>query len=433
MVKGVGQITIVDLNDALIAGEPPLQPEVGALWIDTSPLDDDPPGIPVLKRWNGTQWVPQTLSLADLDPEKNEMIEEVTVVKETLYTAQGSIVELADLISLSVTTETFESRTELIDGIVADHTARLDTTESTLDVLDKAIKLSVTQEAYGVDMDGVKDRLEHAEGELELQAEKLEARFSLGGGVNILRNSVGYGYTDFWKTIGEGIISVGYSELQQYGASSAFLIGTAGTTDILEQSFFVLPFQEYTVSTYVRKTNAASIGSLMVYQGDVDYNASTSVVLVNDSLTGQQLEYEQKKYTFVSAENKVTLRLSANASANVLFASTMINLGPDALQWTMHAEEKYSGSVRFDAFGVKVFRKGEHGRDVAYSEMSSEEFAGYFDTNDDGNFEKVFGVSGEETFSKKFRAQDEITMGGIKIIPLETATHSGWAFVPTAE
>jgi hypothetical protein len=64
-----GQITILDLNDAIVSGTAPANPVVGTLWIDTSVNPN------VLKRWNGTQWTPQTLDLGNLDPQAQQDID----------------------------------------------------------------------------------------------------------------------------------------------------------------------------------------------------------------------------------------------------------------------------------------------------------------------------------------------------------------------
>lgn len=74
------QITLTDLNDAIIAGTPPENPESGTLWIDSSVNPH------VLKRWVVTMieagvtipghWAIQTLSLGELDPEQNSKIDD---------------------------------------------------------------------------------------------------------------------------------------------------------------------------------------------------------------------------------------------------------------------------------------------------------------------------------------------------------------------
>jgi hypothetical protein len=63
-----GQITLTDLNDAIVAGTAPTNPTVGTLWIDSSVNPN------VLKKWNGSAWVTQTLALSSLDPNASNAI-----------------------------------------------------------------------------------------------------------------------------------------------------------------------------------------------------------------------------------------------------------------------------------------------------------------------------------------------------------------------
>lgn len=71
MPKANGQITIVDLNDAILSGTAPENPVVGTLWIDTS-VDPNK-----LFSWSGTQWIEQTLSIEGLDPEFHQEVDDL--------------------------------------------------------------------------------------------------------------------------------------------------------------------------------------------------------------------------------------------------------------------------------------------------------------------------------------------------------------------
>lgn len=74
MVKqlAVGQITLTDLNDAIISGTPPTNPVFGALWIDES---TDPN---LIKKWTGSMW---TIIGELLDDGTGKIIEDI---EETL-------------------------------------------------------------------------------------------------------------------------------------------------------------------------------------------------------------------------------------------------------------------------------------------------------------------------------------------------------------
>lgn len=62
-VIATGQLTLLDLNDAFVAGTQPSNPVEGMLWVDTSTTPSK------LKIYKSGVWVPQTLSLVDLDPD----------------------------------------------------------------------------------------------------------------------------------------------------------------------------------------------------------------------------------------------------------------------------------------------------------------------------------------------------------------------------
>lgn len=56
-----GQITLADLTDPIISGTAPPNPTEGQLWLDTSGETD------ALKRWDGSRWVPGSISPEDLE------------------------------------------------------------------------------------------------------------------------------------------------------------------------------------------------------------------------------------------------------------------------------------------------------------------------------------------------------------------------------
>lgn len=69
-IIGTGQLSLLDLNDAIIAGTAPTNPTTGTLWIDSSTTPN------ILKKWNGSAWVEQPLDLEKLDPEFTEYVSE---------------------------------------------------------------------------------------------------------------------------------------------------------------------------------------------------------------------------------------------------------------------------------------------------------------------------------------------------------------------
>ncbi|EAG7753111.1 carbohydrate-binding protein CenC [Listeria monocytogenes] len=78
-IRAAAEITLTDINDAIVAGEAPLNPTTDLLWMDSSVTPN------VLRRWDGEKWVSQTLDIKEADPEINEKIEEaITVANNAL-------------------------------------------------------------------------------------------------------------------------------------------------------------------------------------------------------------------------------------------------------------------------------------------------------------------------------------------------------------
>lgn len=78
-IRAAAEITLTDINDAIVAGEAPLNPTTDLLWMDSSVAPN------VLRRWDGEKWVSQTLDIKEADPEINGKIEEaITVANNAL-------------------------------------------------------------------------------------------------------------------------------------------------------------------------------------------------------------------------------------------------------------------------------------------------------------------------------------------------------------
>ncbi|HAA8337542.1 carbohydrate-binding protein CenC [Listeria monocytogenes] len=80
-IRAAAEITLTDINDAIVAGEAPLNPTMDLLWMDSSALPN------VLRRWDGEKWVSQTLNIKEADPETSQKID------EAITTANNALVE----------------------------------------------------------------------------------------------------------------------------------------------------------------------------------------------------------------------------------------------------------------------------------------------------------------------------------------------------
>ena len=143
-IIGVGQLSILDLNDAIISGVPPKSPTVGSLWIDES-LDP-----PMLKKWNGEAWI----DLGELDPNMSTIIENIN---RTLGNMAND-----DLIDFKERQVLKDKLTEIIGYVIA-NTATSMPTVATLDSGGKGNLWSVRRSAInaGIPIEVVQELLGH--------------------------------------------------------------------------------------------------------------------------------------------------------------------------------------------------------------------------------------------------------------------------------
>lgn len=124
-----GSVSLADLNDAIISGTAPSSPAIGTLWIDTSVNPS------VLKNWNGSAWVPQTLDISNLDP--------VTV--SNIITTLGNMAD-DNILDINERTTLKDQLTEIIGFVISNASATLPTA-SALDTSAKGDFYSVRRAA----------------------------------------------------------------------------------------------------------------------------------------------------------------------------------------------------------------------------------------------------------------------------------------------
>lgn len=127
-IIGVGQLSLMDLNDAIIAGVPPKNPVTDSLWIDES-LNP-----PMLKKWNGDIWV----DLGELDPDLSVTIESI---ESTLGNMSND-----NIINFQERQVIKDKLTEIIGYVIADSATTMPTV-ATLDSSGKGGFWSVRKSA----------------------------------------------------------------------------------------------------------------------------------------------------------------------------------------------------------------------------------------------------------------------------------------------
>jgi hypothetical protein len=206
--------------------------------------------------------------------------------------------------------------------------------------------------------------------------------------------------------------------LIEKGVGSGFVLnGAKLTQEVLDAP------QYHTISTIVKKGTAGS-GYLKVTYTDA---TGTKTDTINFP-AGIAYNYEKFELIIQPIGNTITVELYGDTDSGIIFTGTMLNVGNVGLQWQHSAGELYTTDVLMDRNGIKVKSNVYNGHTL----ITPEEFAGYAEVPDDNNvptMTKVFTLNKDVTEVSKLDADKEITMTPIKVVPVVSASYTGWAFV----
>lgn len=242
------------------------------------------------------------------------------------------------------------------------------------------------------------------------------------GGNNLIKNSVGFGTnTDgtptSWTKSGTGTVDTNTSsESLSYGAISGNQINLSGTSPKIKQTVVVQAGGKYSMSLRLKKPLTTGTVAIRLKNTTDNFNIAISA----------GASYLWDKYEFVG----ITPTLAyfdveiETASADVSITDLMLVIGDSTMVWQQASGEVANTSLVIDINGVKVKQTGGD-----FTQITSQEFAGYSSVS--GTSQKVFYLNRDVTHTKKFEADDQMSMTPVKIVPITTGTVTGWAFVGT--
>jgi phage minor structural protein len=280
-------------------------------------------------------------------------------------------------------------------------------------------KISDINDVLGVNQDEEGRTVFEQISAVDQRATQLDIKFTSSGGVNLIKNSVGFAGFDFWNLVidvdglGDPIGTATTrqnAELTERGAGSGLVLSGAKITQTISTVA-----DQYTFSVIVDKAAAGS-GYLKVTYDD-------TVTEQIDFLSGTEYNYELFTITVNPAGNTVILELYGDNAGETVFTSVMANIGTAALQWQHSAGEIYNTNVLMNQNGIKVISSAYEG----YTLVTPQEFSGYAEVA--GVMTRVFTLNKDVTEVSKLKAVKEISMGPIKVIPVTTGGYKGWAFI----
>ena len=243
------------------------------------------------------------------------------------------------------------------------------------------------------------------------------------GGGNIILNSVGYDTEPDgsglvgWTNTGT-VSSVTSPESISYGAVSGNEIDLGASSSITQRvAVDGNNTQKYSLSFKAKKSTVGKVTVTLSNSIDnyvITLPAGTAYNWQSFSLTD-----------FTASENYFNVTIAAN-SAVTLFGITdlMLNVGNTTMQWVQASSEILNTQVAVTKNGVKV-RSSVYDGD--YVEITPLGFNGYSDAS--GSTQTVFTLNRDTTKVQKLRAETQMEMPPLKIVPITSGSNTGWAFV----
>ena len=393
----------------------PTNPAIGLVWVDSSKTPNQP------KRWVGgeTGWVALT-------PEE---------VKDLPWGEDGS--SLADWVAQA---EQKISSDAIINTVLGseDFTGIFDKKANTEDLNNLASydDLDAMQAEYerllkegiaGIDFSPYVTNTE-----LEQLRDSFTFSVQQAGGVNMLKNSLGFSGTDFWQA-SSGIDTTQNDQLAKLGFGSGFMINREQNATIKQAIELPEAKQglQYALSFYMNvatfgDTTGFQCGAHIYEEGVLKYTVG-----VTDATQDIPSDYHLYKLVFEpeSPNTVIELFVTNGAQATVIISGVMYNIGNIALKWQPYPSEIYNTNVKIDINGITVKNNQTDG----YTMITPQEFSGYARVN--GEMERIFTLNGQVTEVKMLQAEKRITMEPISVFAMNSKETNtiGWAFVASGD
>lgn len=253
------------------------------------------------------------------------------------------------------------------------------------------------------------------------------------GGSNLLKNSVMFAYDSDnvpsdWEVSEDGSLLIQSStEAMNAGGVSGHSFTLLGKT--VKQRIHVAvnsnDMEEdkktyYTFSTKIKKDETGTC-YVKVYNEVEEY-----IIELGSGENSFYGDYELAKLS--PHMNYYDVEFYGSEDSNATFTDNMFAVGDYKTQWCQASGEIMNTQVNINVDGVLVKSSVYEGD---YTIMSPLEFAGYSNIN--GTITKVFSLNKDTTEVTKLKAEEEIKMYPIKIVPITEGDMQGWAFVPTSK
>lgn len=247
---------------------------------------------------------------------------------------------------------------------------------------------------------------------------------------NLIKNSTGFANEEYWAfpLNNKKIKSVMNGQISRLGFGFGFHFPAGGGAANMEQIVNVTPNKPLTLSWFLQKTAGGTF--------TIELLENAVVTLTVPDLASTTYDFISSYVNYVPTTSQLAVRMTASDTTDATITGLMLGEGNLPIPWATAQGELYNAYVRVYEGGLMISRLDENGSIEGQTRVTPEEFAIYFDENGNGDLERVFWFSRDETNTKKIKIQEELTLGTIKMVRVNTATNRGIAFVsyvPPAE
>lgn len=252
------------------------------------------------------------------------------------------------------------------------------------------------------------------------------------GGVNLIANSVMYAYDsdgapDSWTIDGTGTLTIqASSESLTAGAVSgnAFILNGETATQRITVRKDVGFIDEddktyYSLSARVKKNTVGDAHIKLINRNEtltIDLPDQTSYYW--DTVTLEEI---------LPLDDYYDVEIYSDTDANLQVTDLIFAPGKSKREWAQKNGEVMNTSVSVTENGMTIrspqFASNYTKIDALGFEVHSQKVGG----------DRVFGFNDDETNVSKLKADEQISMTPIRIVPVDYGTYKGWAFTPSKE
>lgn len=271
----------------------------------------------------------------------------------------------------------------------------------------------------GIDMTNFVNKTEFAQSMKDFQF-----MFEQGGGVNLIRDSIGFAIDHaVWFDNLSQWVTIQNAQIEALGLSSGWK--TISNSAYLRQNIKINPNKKYTISGFISKQSNTSAG-IKIYRPTP---SSETDLIKHFQFTTNAYNYDYFFFTFETSLTEICISLEGGSAVGAVFTGLMMNQGEIPMSWQSHPTEMYNANTKIDMNGITVNRMDGDTK-VGYTAMTPQEFAGYYRNPTTGQMERVFALNEDYTVTKKVIADNEVNVGSLKIVYINSGGKKGVAFVP---